>query len=176
MHTLSEPLLINIFESQERDIVWNDSILPFCLLSCGRFWNCIILSALFIRDMFLFYILAVMGLSCRTWGFQLWNARSLVATCKDLVPWPGIVSRPPALGAWAVPTAWLRKSQGVLCGNPEFWLGELLLCWWPVLCPRRTCGQFKPGIVFTGFDISLFYFACRFGNALPPHTLFFTAS
>ena len=48
-----------------------------------------------------FFFLAAPGLSCSTWDFQcgMWT---FSCSMWDLVPWPGIKPRPPALGAQSV--------------------------------------------------------------------------
>ena len=54
-----------------------------------------------VHTLFFFFFLAAPGLSCSTWDFQcgMWT---FSCSMWDLVPWPGIKPRPPALGAQSV--------------------------------------------------------------------------
>ena len=51
--------------------------------------------------LFIYSFLVVLGLSCSMW---------------DLVPWPGIKPRPPALGTWSL-THWTTREVPVFKGE-----------------------------------------------------------
>ena len=51
---------------------------------------------------FLKFYLVVPGLSCGTQEIFSCSMQTLSCGMWDLVPWPGIKPRPPALGAWSL--------------------------------------------------------------------------
>ena len=92
---------------------------PRCLEGLYEFCQ----MSLFLKNFFNIYLLAAPGLSCGTWDLccgiqtsQLLHADFLVAACgllvaaciRDLVPQPGIESRPPALGTQSL-THWATR-------------------------------------------------------------------
>ena len=65
--------------------------------------------------LFNLFISAVPGLSCNMRDLLVAACRLLVAACmQDLVPWPGIEPRPPALGAWSLTHKTTKEVPSVL--------------------------------------------------------------
>ena len=98
----------------------------------------------FFKDYLLLFILSAQGLSCNMW---------------DLVPWPGVEPRPPALGAWSLShwstreVPWKSFSMQENPSKPQFSPGSSPALFWRlphqalVLVPTSvtTCRPKAPG-------------------------------